>query len=382
MSRSEGADGAHAEDDFLDTYADDSRYGGRALGAPIKDVADKWLLVPAFLKVKGLVKQHIDSFNYFVDVELRKIIQANEKVDSDIDPHFYLRYSDIRVGMPTMNENLITYAVTPQECRLRDLTYSAPIVVDIEYVRGRQVVIRKDVSIGRMPIMLRSSHCPLAAAGGDERSFARLGECPLDPGGYFVVRGVEKVILVQEQLSKNRILVDVDRKGAVCAQVTSSTHERKSKTYVVMKNGRLYLRHNSLSEDIPIAVALKALGAGSDQQVLQFVGIDCALAFAPSAEECVQLRIATSTQALEYIGPRVRLPRRLPGSPAPSFPSSTAAGPPLAPPPPPRRRLPAPPPPPHQAPHGAPLRPAPRAAGHRSRTPESSSATLSSPTCP
>ena len=56
----------------------------------------------------------------------------------------------------------------------------------------------------------------------------RLGECPLDPGGYFVVKGTEKVILIQEQLSKNRIIIDVDAKGEVGASVTSSTHERKS----------------------------------------------------------------------------------------------------------------------------------------------------------
>lgn len=48
---------------------------------------------------------------------------------------------------------------------------------------------------------------------------AKLNECPLDPGGYFVVRGTEKVILIQEQLSKNRIIVDVDRKGNVGCSV-------------------------------------------------------------------------------------------------------------------------------------------------------------------
>lgn len=44
--------------------------------------------------MKGLVKQHIDSFNYFVDVDLKKIIKANEKIVSDVDPHFFLRYAD------------------------------------------------------------------------------------------------------------------------------------------------------------------------------------------------------------------------------------------------------------------------------------------------
>ena len=64
------------------------------------------------------------------------------------------------------------------------------------------------------------------------------GECPLDPGGYFIVKGTEKVILIQEQLSKNRIIIDIDSKGEVGASVTSSTHERKSKTNIIVKHGR------------------------------------------------------------------------------------------------------------------------------------------------
>lgn len=103
--------------------------------------------------------------------------------------------------------------LTPNECRLRDLTYAAPIFVDVEYVRGKQIVRRPGNFIGRMPIMLRSSKCILN--GKDETDMARLNECPLDPGGYFVVNGTEKVILVQEQMSKNRIIVQNDQKKQV-----------------------------------------------------------------------------------------------------------------------------------------------------------------------
>lgn len=53
---------------------------GKQLGDPVKAIEDKWMLLPAFLQIKGLVKQHIDSFNYFVDVDLRNIIRANERV--------------------------------------------------------------------------------------------------------------------------------------------------------------------------------------------------------------------------------------------------------------------------------------------------------------
>lgn len=109
--------------------------------------------------------------------------------------------------------------ITPNECRLRDLTYAAPIYVDVEYVRGKQIVRRTGNCIGRLPIMLRSNKCVLM--GKDDTEMAKLNECPLDPGGYFVVNGTEKVILVQEQLSKNRIIVESEpKKGIVQASVT------------------------------------------------------------------------------------------------------------------------------------------------------------------
>jgi DNA-directed RNA polymerase III subunit RPC2 len=35
-----------------------------------------------------------------------------------------------------------------------------------------------------------------------------MNECPYDPKGYFIVEGVEKVMLIQEQLAENRIIVE------------------------------------------------------------------------------------------------------------------------------------------------------------------------------
>lgn len=48
----------------------------------------------------------------------------------------------------------------------------------------------------------------------------RLQECPLDPGGYFIVNGTEKVILVQEQLSKNRVIVEREARGGAIVQAS------------------------------------------------------------------------------------------------------------------------------------------------------------------
>nr|XP_034983724.1 DNA-directed RNA polymerase III subunit RPC2 [Zootoca vivipara] len=278
--------------------------------APVNTVEEKWRLLPAFLKVKGLVKQHIDSFNYFINVEIKKIMKANEKITSDADPMWYLKYLNIYVGTPDVEESFnVTRPVSPHECRLRDMTYSAPITVDIEYTRGSQRIIRNALPVGRMPIMLRSSNCVLT--GKTPAEFAKLNECPLDPGGYFIVKGVEKVILIQEQLSKNRIIVEADRKGTVGASVTSSTHEKKSRTNITVKQGRFYLKHNTLSEDIPIAIIFKAMGVESDQEIVQMIGTEehVMAAFGPSLEECQKAQIFTQMQALKYLGNKVRRQR-------------------------------------------------------------------------
>ena len=60
-------------------------------------------------------------------------------------------------------------------------------------------------------------------------------------------------------------------------------HERKSKTHIISKNGRFALRHNTMSDDVPIVVLLKAMGVASDQEVVQLVGSEGKFAQATAA---------------------------------------------------------------------------------------------------
>ncbi|KAJ8328588.1 DNA-directed RNA polymerase III complex subunit Rpc2 [Batrachochytrium dendrobatidis] len=290
---------------------DDMRYEGKKLTDPINTAEDKWRLLPAFLQTKGLVKQHLDSFNYFLETDIKLIVQANAKVDSDIDPHFFLRFLDIRIKPPQAEDiqKGVVYELTPQECRLRDITYAGTICVDIEYVRGKQVIVKRNIEIGRMPIMLKSSYCVLTNKSPDE--IADLGECPLDPGGYFIIRGTEKVILIQEQLSRNRIIVETDRFGCICSNVTSSTLEKKSKTIVACgKTGKMVLKHNSLTAEVPVTVIMKAMGVESDREIAELIcgdDLKYLALFSPSLEEGASLKISTQRQALEYIGAKVKV---------------------------------------------------------------------------
>ncbi len=99
------------------------------------------------------------------------------------------------------------------ECRKRSLTYSAPIFVDIKYTLGDKIMMKRNLRIGQLPIMLHSSKCVLRNKTPAE--LAKMQECLYDPGGYFIVRGAEKVLLMQEQMSKNRLLLDINDDGTI-----------------------------------------------------------------------------------------------------------------------------------------------------------------------
>lgn len=274
----------------------------------------------AFISQRGANRHHIDSFNYFVEKEMENVLRANSYIDSDIDPSFFLRYTSIRVAPPSIEENMVKRAVTVQECRLRNLTYAGDILVDIEYSRGKEVVVSRNVVIGRLPIMVCSalsirSRKPQQGKSLSQRLFEALKgsrtklvkiqspaysrppeECPHDFGGYFICKGVERVLLMQEQLAKNRILVEHDFRGDLCAAVTSSSLERKSKTKIVLKKGQLYLAHNSLSEDIPLYIAMKGMGVTTDLEVEALVGTHIP----------ISIRIRTQLEALVWIGSKIK----------------------------------------------------------------------------
>ena len=75
----------------------------------------------------------------------------------------------------------------------------------------------------------------------------------------------------------------------------------------------MYLKQNGVSEDIPIVVLLKAMGVQSDREVFELVvGEDNEYgdAFSINLEECAKMEIFTQQQALEWLGTKVRIPKR------------------------------------------------------------------------
>ncbi|KAK1933437.1 putative DNA-DIRECTED RNA polymerase BETA SUBUNIT [Babesia divergens] len=293
--------------------------------APVSDIKDKWRILPCYMGMRGIARQHINSYNNFVQREIKEIVNApsNKMLKSDACKKFYIEFIDVKVGEPYMSENNNKpILLTPQLCRMRDITYSAPMYADVEYYNGEGVASKR-VEIGRLPVMLRS--CVCALTGGERQNgsvdnfelSSKLGECPYDPGGYFIIKGIEKVILMQEQLSKCRVIVETDVKKNICATVTSATAESKSRTAVVYKNQKLYVRHNSFTDDVPLCIILKAMGVATDQEIAQLIGTAGARDFLPKGGDYILMLqdlynegINSRMDALLFVGRKVR-PRQM-----------------------------------------------------------------------
>lgn len=278
------------------------------------DADQNYELIKLFLKDKSLVRQHIESFNYFIEHDIKSIMSANNIVDSDIDHTFYLKYLDIRVGAPSVTENMIETQIYPLECRNRDLTYSANIYADVEYVRNKQVIVKRDLCMGKLPIMLRSNRCLLSNNNSDLIKSASLikkqirtsQECFFDNGGYFIIQGIERVILIQEQLSKNRIMLEEGPKG-VYVSVTSSSMAYKSKTNLTIKNECFYVQSTCFSEDVPAIIFIKALGIVSDLEISEIVGKELFDILLPSFEEAITKKIFREEQAALYLSKHAKI---------------------------------------------------------------------------
>ena len=61
------------------------------------------------------------------------------------------------------------------------------------------------ISIGKMPMMLKSEYCWLK--NETEKKLTELGECVYDQGGYFIINSGEKVLIALERMADNFVYI-------------------------------------------------------------------------------------------------------------------------------------------------------------------------------
>ncbi|MFP4006227.1 MAG: DNA-directed RNA polymerase subunit B'', partial [Candidatus Hadarchaeia archaeon] len=272
---------------------------------------DRWIPLEKFFEEKGLVRQHLDSYNKFIENGLQKVIEnygdhpKEGWIELDIE-EFDVKLGDIRVGGPSVREADGSHPkIFPNESRLRNLNYSAPLYLEMIPVLDEQEREPQEVYIGDLPVMVKSKICNLGDRTREE--LIEAGEDPLDPGGYFIINGTERVLVTQEDLASNRILVERGGRGSTqVAKVFSSRGGFRALAVVERKEDALiHVSLPSVPGNIPFVVMMKALGLESDKEIVNAVSEDSAIAkeFIENLQE--ETGVETQEDALDFIGKRV-----------------------------------------------------------------------------
>jgi DNA-directed RNA polymerase subunit B len=272
---------------------------------------DPWIVFQDLLRREGVARQHLNSYNEFVEHGLQQIIDEVGGIDIEVEEGSYrLRFGKVKIKRPRMIEidGSIT-EVRPLEARLRNLTYAAPLMLEIKIEEDGEIIDDQYHHIGDLPVMVKSKLCFLY--GLTPEQLIAEGEDPYDPGGYFIINGSERVIVGLEDLSPNRILVDRETTGETetyKAKIYSSIVGYRAKLDLTLKqDGSLVVKVPSAPVELPFVIVMKALGLETDREVAEAVSANSEVQnlLDPSFEKAQVAGVYTARDALIYIGNRI-----------------------------------------------------------------------------
>ena len=267
-----------------------------------------WEVIDTFFKQDSvLINHHLNSFNYFMEKDIQAIVREKEfstvkvynkdKYDEEKELYrevYEIEFGKIYISKPVLYDKPNKY-MYPNDARLRKLTYGGNICLDIHH---RTVTIRENgekvvenhptlekFPCGRIPIMVGSKFCVLN--NQSTMTKCEMGEGMWDDGGYFIVKGSEKVIISQEKVAENKICCFPEKTSqskfsdkAEIWSVEPNNPSIVSKIIVRMKVKKddqtgnvIRIRMKRFKQDIPIVILFRALNYISDKSIVELLFI-------------------------------------------------------------------------------------------------------------
>lgn len=252
-----------------------------------------------------LVRHQIESYNNFVNYQIQRTIDMFNQVkihsENDYIPEkdaYMLEcnvyFKNFKLYPPQIHENNgATRVMLPQEAKLRNFTYASTMTVDIdiEYtIRNTECmetpqIIKKTIpkiNIGKMPIMLKSSICVLNQNNNFTNS-QLTGECSMDSGGYFIIKGSEKTVLGQERAAENRIYCFNSKKSTKwswTAEIKSvpdfkCISPKQVEMMISSKNNGfgygIYVTLPRIKQPVELFILFRALGVLTDKDICKHI---------------------------------------------------------------------------------------------------------------
>jgi len=268
----------------------------------------------------SLSRYALDSYNYFVNKELPELLFNQNPITILKEPlgppadGQYVYKTEIFIGGSTdtpanlgiqfgypiivLDGGKTIRRMFPQEARLRNLSYSATVLVDIRIKITMTTILagtgvgavaptythteilnieRKSFELFKLPIMLRSSLCVTNTFEGPRLS--TLGECQFDQGGYFIVDGAEKVLITSEDQAFNSIYAgkkpQADQKiaaWATCSSLNPKNKQiRRTALFLERESGAIRVSLPFVRGTVPLFIVFRALGVQTDKDIVSMI---------------------------------------------------------------------------------------------------------------
>ena len=270
-------------------------------------IEEPYTLIESYFRgqhLERLVRHQIESYNHFINYQIQRtiemfnpvLIRSENDYVADRGQYFleaYVSFENFKLYPPQIHENNgATKIMLPQEAKLRNFTYASTMTVDVQIkyvIRNTDAmdtpkIITKTlpkINIGKMPIMLKSSICVLTQNKHIHSQFT--GECPMDCGGYFVIKGSEKTVLGQERAAENRVYCFDGRNSAKwnwIAEIKSipdfkCISPKQIEMMIASKNNGfghgIYVNIPRIKQPIELFVVFRALGVLSDREICDMI---------------------------------------------------------------------------------------------------------------
>lgn len=234
-------------------------------------------LLGAFAKDVGFVRFQINSYNEFILNGMQKVVDGVGKIEPEVPEvgELVIKLGKVSVGEPYLREADGTRRTwqnaqySPTEARLRDLTYAAPVYVEMTPIVNKVEQEPVPVHMGDMPVMIKSDIDPISKLSREE--LEKIGEDPEDQGAYFVINGVERSLTLIENIAPNRMIAEKQKVGnfTESLRINSERGGYTQRHLIERKNdGSIVISFANIRR-LPIVAVLKSLGAETDKQIVE-----------------------------------------------------------------------------------------------------------------
>lgn len=242
-------------------------------------------MLRAFAREEGLVKYQIDSYNDFIENRIPAIIKQIKEIRPEVPElgDFRIKLGKVKIGKPLGAEIWGPWVkeadgserpILPLEARIRNITYSAPMYLEMTPTLNDIESDTVTVNFGDLPIMLKSKICPLSKM--DRNELIKAGEDPDDPGGYFIVNGTERVLVLLEEIASNKIIIEKPSTSNVTE--VARIHSEKDgyiQRHLIERRADGIIRISFANVNkLPIVILFRALGLESDRDIIVAISDD------------------------------------------------------------------------------------------------------------